>query len=259
MLTVRNLSIHVAGKALVTHLNLVIGKGQSWFIYGANGVGKSTLMRVLAGLDNRQTGTKGITVQGDVLFQGIRLGEMPPIELAQRRAWLPQTRSDAFGWTVFETVLAARFPYHGGLWESQEDMAIVARALQQMNMTAFSHRDVRSLSGGERQRVAIASLIAQETPLILMDEPTTSLDLPHQQALMRFISQQATQQRAVVTIVHDLNLARLAATHVLLLNGNGTWDCGEREAVMTEEKLSRCLHCPIRRVLYHHEQVFIAV
>lgn len=257
MLTVKDLSIQVAGKTLLTDLSLTIEAGQSWFIYGANGVGKSTLMRVLAGLDHQQT--TGITVQGDITLNGKPLRDLPPVELAQKRAWLPQTHDDAFGWTVFETVLAARFPHYGGLWENREDMAIAEDALQQMDLRAFSDRDIRTLSGGERQRVAIAALIAQDTPLILMDEPATSLDLPHQQSLMRFINRQASERRAVVTIVHDLNLARLAATHVLLLSGEGRWLAGEQTAVMTEENLSLCLHCPIRQVPYGNETVFVAV
>ena len=257
MLTVKDLSIQVAGKTLLTDLSLTIEAGQSWFIYGANGVGKSTLMRALAGLDSQQAA--GIAVQGTITLNGILLHDLPPVELAQKRAWLPQTQSDAFGWTVFETVLAARFPHHGGLWENREDMSIAEDALKQMDLEAFSDRDIRTLSGGERQRVAIASLIAQQTPLILMDEPATSLDLPHQHALMQFINRQAAQQRALVTIVHDLNLARLAATHVLLLNGDGRWQAGERTAMMTEENLSLCLHCPVRQVPYGNETVFVAV
>ena len=257
MLSVKNLSIRTAEKALVTDLNLVIEAGQSWFIYGANGVGKSTLMRALAGLGDLQVA--GISVQGNITLNGNPLHDLSSVELARQRAWLPQTQSDAFGWSVFETVLAARFPHHGGLWENREDIAIAENALLQMDLMAFADRDIRTLSGGERQRVAIAALIAQETPLILMDEPATSLDLPHQHGLMQFINQQATQQRAVVTIVHDLNLARLAATHVLLLNGDGRWQAGERADVMTEENLSHCLHCPVKRVPYGSETVFVAV
>lgn len=257
MLTVQNLSIRTADKALVTDLNLTIEAGQSWFIYGANGVGKSTLMRALAGLNSQQAA--GITIQGTVTLNGIALHDLAPVKLAQQRAWLSQSQSDAFGWTVFETVLAARFPHHGGVWENRDDMAIAEKALQQTDLMAFCDRDIRTLSGGERQRVAIASLIAQDTPLILMDEPATSLDLSHQHALMRFIYQQAAQQRAVVTIVHDLNLARLAATHVLLLNGDGRWRAGERTAMMTEEYLSLCLHCPVKCVPYGSETVFVAV
>lgn len=257
MLSIQNLSIRTVEKALVTDLSLTVEAGQSWFIYGANGVGKSTLMRTLAGLGSQQPA--GITVQGSISLNGRFLHELPPVELARKRAWLPQTYSDAFGWTVFETVLAARFPHHGGIWENEMDTAMAAKALQRMALMPFIDRDIRTLSGGERQRVAIASLIAQDTPLILMDEPATSLDLPHQQSLMQFINQQVSQQRAVVTIVHDLNLARLASTHVLLLNGDGAWEAGERTAVMTEEKLSDCLHCPVKCIPYNGETIFVAV
>ncbi len=257
MLGIQHLSIRTAEKALVTDLSLAIAPGQSWFIYGANGVGKSTLMRTLTGLGELQA--SGIHVEGNVTLNGTDLSQIAPVKLAQQRSWLPQHHSDAFGWTVLETVLAARYPHHGGLWENAQDIAIADDALRQMGLLGLAGRDIRTLSGGERQRVAIAALIAQDTPLILMDEPATSLDLSHQQLLMQFINQWAAKGRAVVTIVHDINLARLAATHVLLLNGDGSWDAGERETMMTEAKLSRCLHCPVKSVPYQGDTVFVAV
>ncbi len=257
MLTVKNLSINTPEKPLVKNLCLSVKAGQSWFIYGANGAGKSTLMRALAGLNSEQE--QGITVKGAIELNGRPLGTISPIQLAQQRAWLPQTQTDAFGWTVLETVLAARYPHHGGLWESEDDIAIAENALQQMDMLALAERDIRTLSGGERQRTAIASLIAQDTPLILMDEPATALDLPHQQMLMQFIRQQSEQQKALITIVHDINLARMAATHVLLLNGDGAWEAGERKSIMMPEKLSQCLHSPIRAIpIEDGESVFIS-
>lgn len=258
MLTVHNLSIQTSEKQLVENLNLTVKLGQSWFIYGANGAGKSTLMRALSGITGGQE--QGISVQGMIELNGMDLDTFSPIQLARQRSWLPQTQTDAFGWTVFETVLAGRYPYSGGLWENGTDIAMAEDALRQMDLMALADRDIRTLSGGERQRTAIAAVIAQDTPLILMDEPSTALDLPHQQTLMQFIHQQSLQQKALMTIVHDINLARTAATHVLLLNGDGTWEAGERTTVMTSEKLSHCLHNPIKAIPFENgEAVFVSI
>lgn len=257
MLAVKNLSINTPDKSLVKDLSLSVKAGQSWFIYGENGAGKSTFMRALAGLKSEQE--QGITVEGTIELNGKPLNAISPIQLAQLRAWLPQTQSDVFGWTVLETVLAARYPHHGGLWESEGDITIAESALQQMDLLALANRDIRTISGGERQRTAIAALIAQDTSLILMDEPATALDLSHQQTLMQFIRQQSECQKALMTIVHDINMARLAATHVLLLNGDGTWEAGERSAIMTPEKLSHCLRSSIRAIpIEGGESVFIS-
>ena len=257
MLTVQDLTIRTREKVLIAELSMMIQPGQSWFVYGANGTGKSTMMRALAGFRNLQL--DGITTQGNVLLDGRDLHTISLTQLARQRAWLPQRLSDTFGWTVFETVLSSRYPYHGGLWENEADFVIAEQALRQMDLLHLASRDIRTLSGGERQRTSIASIIAQDAPLILMDEPDAALDLPHRLALMQFIQGfVADQRRAVMTIMHDINMARLAATHVLLLLGDGRWEAGERAQVMTEEKLSQCLHCPIRAVTSHGDKIFVA-
>ncbi len=246
-----SLDVVAGGKKLVSGLELTVTSGQCWFVYGRNGAGKTTLLQTLAGLR--------VPDGGSVLLDGRMLSAWPFDELARMRGYLPQKQRDAFGFSVFDLVLSARFPWHGGrIWESDADCVPVVAALKQMDALALADRDVRTLSGGERQRVAIAALLAQDTPLMLLDEPATALDLAYQATLMQQMAVWCREcGKAVVTVVHDLNLAWQVATHVLLLYGDGQWEAGTCTAMMTTEKLSRCLRHPVCSAVCDGRQVFM--
>lgn len=255
MLVVDDLDLQAGNRILLEKLKLTIAAGQCWFVYGCNGAGKTTLLQTLAGL-RRPDG-------GKIVLEGKDLADWQPRELARKRAYLPQAQQDAFGFTVLETVLAARFPWRSGkmVWEGEgtDDHDVAVYALKRMDVLKLARRDIRSLSGGERQRVAIAALLAQDTPLMLLDEPVAALDLAHQAALMRTIAGLGKDEgRAVVMVVHDLNLAWNVATHVLLVYGDGQWEAGTCGKMMTPEKLSRCLHYPVEKVAYGNRPVFVS-
>jgi iron complex transport system ATP-binding protein len=248
-LETRELGVMVAGQSLLSNLNWQVKQGEFWLILGKNGVGKSSLMRTLAGMRKPQ--------QGQILCNQRLLNELSLQELAQSRAYLSQARNDAFSYTVLEIVLSARHPYQDAhYWETSDDLALLKHVLEQMDVAHLSGRDVRSLSGGERQRVAIATCLAQQTPLLLLDEPNNSLDLAHQVSSMRVFSQLCSeQQRAVVMVSHDLNLSYRVATHVLLMMGDGRYLIGKKEEMMTCAHLSACLGHEILS-FQHEEQVF---
>ena len=248
-LETRELGVVVAGQSLLSNLNWQVKQGEFWLIFGKNGVGKSSLMRTLAGMRKPE--------QGQILCNQRLLNELSLQELAQSRAYLSQARNDAFSYTVLEIVLSARHPYQDAhYWETSDDLALVKHVLEQMDVAHLSGRDVRSLSGGERQRVAIATCLAQQTPLLLLDEPNNSLDLAHQVSSMRVFSQLCSeQQRAVVMVSHDLNLSYRVATHVLLMMGEGRYLIGKKEEMMTCANLSACLGHEILS-FQHEEQVF---
>ncbi len=246
-----SLDVMAGGKKLVSGLELSVTSGQCWFVYGRNGAGKTTLLQTLAGLR--------VPDGGRVLLDGRALPDWPMAALARVRGYLPQRQRDAFGFSVFDLVLSARFPWRDGRMRvSEADCVPVVDALKQMGVLALAERDVRTLSGGERQRVAIAALLAQDTPLMLLDEPATALDLAYQAALMQQMAVWSRERgKAVVAVVHDLNLAWQVATHVLLLHGDGQWEAGPCEAMMTTEKLSRCLRHPVRAAVCDGRQVFM--
>ncbi len=251
MITTHQLMLKAGARTLVERLDWHVKPGESWCIIGRNGAGKSTLMLSLAGLRAPDGGT--------ISIGGRSLASWPLMELARQRAFLPQSRSDAFAYTAIETVLAARHPYHANrYWEGSDDHVAACAALESMEVLDLADRDVRTLSGGERQRVAIAAMLAQETPLLLLDEPANALDLAHQSSVMRLLSRLCREQgKTAVMIGHDLGHAHLASSHALLLMGDGEWVAGTVDDVMQAPILSRYLGHPIEVVTHGARRLFI--
>ena len=246
-----DLTLRIGARLLVADLNWQIQAGECWCVIGRNGAGNSTLLRTMAGLREADGGS--------VLMSQRALQDWPPQDLARMRAYLPQGRSDAFGYRVIETVLAARHPYHDTrYWESDEDFQAAYAALGALDVRALAQRDVRTLSGGERQRVVIAAVLAQDTPLLLLDEPANALDLAHQVSVMSLLARLCQQSgKAAVMVSHDLNLAHSVASHALLLMGDGRWRAGVVEDVMRAQLLSDCLGHPIEAVRHGKRIIYI--
>ncbi|GGC72492.1 ABC transporter ATP-binding protein [Undibacterium terreum] len=245
------LDLYVGKRCLLKNLDWQVLPGECWCVIGRNGAGKSTLLRTLAGLRDIDS--------GQVQMHDKDIGDWSLPALARERSFLAQGRVDAFAYTAIETVLSARHPYQDSrYWESSEDMGLARKALQEMDVADLADRDVRSLSGGERQRVAIAALLAQEAGLMLLDEPANALDLAHQISVMQLFARLCDQeQKAVVMVSHDLNLAYRIATHALLLMGDGSWQAGPAAEIMTAERLSLCLGHPIEMFQHGSQTVFL--
>jgi iron complex transport system ATP-binding protein len=246
----RGLTLHAGGRTLVERLDFVAGPGECWVVIGRNGAGKSTLLQVLAGL--RQPAS------GQVLIDERALPEWPLAALAQRRSYLPQGRSDAFGYRVLDTVLIARHPYQGSAyWDTDPDRDLALQALAAMDAAHLAARDVRTLSGGERQRVAIAAVLAQDTPLLLLDEPASALDLAHQVALMRLLAGLCRAGRTVLMVAHDLNMIDGVASHALLLSDGGRWHAGTVDAMLRPDLLEDCLGHPITVLQHEGRRIYL--
>ncbi|KIG04103.1 ABC transporter ATP-binding protein [Caballeronia concitans] len=238
-LHIDNLSLRAGDRILVRALSATIAAGDVWCIAGPNGAGKTTLIGVLAGLAK--------PASGSVSLDGRALSAWHAADLARRRALMPQSTHDAFSATVLDTVLLNRFPYLTGWgWESDDDRAAAHAALDALGFTAFASRDVLTLSGGERQRVALAAVLCQNAPLLLLDEPLAHLDLHHQiDCLDALVKTARDERRAVVLSCHDLNLARRFATHALLLDGQGGAHAGPVADVLTPERASAAFGYPL--------------
>src|SRR5450830_520347 len=251
MIRTYQLGLKAGTRCLVENLTWHIRDGECWSVIGRNGAGKSTLLRALAGLCEPDA--------GHVTIQGRALVDWPLDELARERAFLAQARHDAFSYRVIETVLSARHPYHDNhYWEGSDDQRIALAALASMEVEHLAERDVRSLSGGERQRVAIAAMLAQDTPLLLLDEPANALDLAHQVSIMALLARLGREHgKTVVMVGHDLTMAHSVSTHALLLNGDGSWLAGAREDVMRADILGRCLGHPIDIIQHGSRSIFI--
>jgi iron complex transport system ATP-binding protein len=236
LLAAHALTLRAGSRTLVEGLTQRFEAGEIWCVAGANGAGKTTLITVLAGLREPSV--------GHVEVDGVAPRDWHPVRLAQRRALMPQDVRDAFSASVLDTVLLNRYPHLAGWgWESEADRDAAHTALALLGLEAFAARDVLSLSGGERQRVALAAVLCQDAPLLLLDEPLAHLDLHHQiaclEALARWVrTELSSAPRAVVFSCHDLNLARRYATHALLLDGRGGCFAGPVREVLTAERAS---------------------
>ncbi|HKU01123.1 MAG TPA: ABC transporter ATP-binding protein [Paraburkholderia sp.] len=252
LLAVHALTLRAGARTLIEGLTQRFGAGEIWCVAGANGAGKTTLIATLAGLRE--------SAAGHVEVDGVALRDWQPVHLAQRRALMPQDVRDAFSASVLDTVLLNRYPHLAGWgWESEDDRAAAHAALAMLGLEAFAARDVLSLSGGERQRVALAAVLCQDAPLLLLDEPLAHLDLHHQiaclEALERWVN---TGSRTVVFSCHDLNLARRYATHALLLDGRGGCFAGPVRDVLTAQRASAAFGHPLMLIREGAHEALVA-
>jgi iron complex transport system ATP-binding protein len=234
--------VAIGGVQVTRDLQLTVEAGQCWCILGRNGSGKTTLLHTLAGLRPPRA--------GHIELNGRSLHRQHRRQVARQVGVLFQNHEDAFPATVLDAVLQGRHPHlRAWQWETPEDQAIAQRALAQMGMSEFTDRDIQTLSGGERQRVAVASLLAQQPALMLLDEPTNHLDPHHQLEVLRnLVAGCREQRRALIMVLHDVNLAARFADHALLLLGNGETHLGEKHRVLETGTLERLYGHPLLEV-----------
>jgi iron complex transport system ATP-binding protein len=235
------LELAVGKRTLCDGLDWSIQQGERWAILGTNGAGKTTLLHTLAGLR--------APLRGRVLLKGEPLAQMPRRTIAQLIGLLPQDSTDPFPATVWETVLMGRHP-HLKPWrgESESDLQLAREALARCGLTGWEQRAIATLSGGERRRVALATLLAQDPQLLLLDEPANHLDLRHQAELFALVKSLSEEGRSTVMVLHDPNHALRHATHALLLYGDGRWEAGESESLLTEARLTSLYGHPLQRI-----------
>ena len=232
-LMARDLSVKIAGKEILHGLNVDIAAGRRTAIIGPNGAGKTTLLRALAGLNHRYT--------GEIRLDGRELGSYAEKELARVRAILPQERAAAQGLTVEQLVTYGRFA-HAGLFQTRsdaEDREAVAWAMETAHVSAFAEREVHTLSGGERQRVFLAMALSQRPRLLLLDEPTTYLDVAHQLRVMEIISQlNRVHGMTILMVLHDMAHAMQYADDIVLVESGRVRATGTPVEVLTEERIA---------------------
>ncbi len=214
-------------------VSLDVCAGQCWGLVGPNGAGKSTMLRLLAGLLQPRI--------GDVLWQEVPLSQVPRLQLAKLIAFLPQHPPVDVDMLVEDVVLLGRFPHRTlGLFESKQDRLVATSAMQSTKITSFSQRRLSTLSGGEAQRVHLAAAFAQAPAVLLLDEPTTGLDLNHQIAIFDMIRQKVDDgQLSAVVVTHDVNLAARYCDRILLLHDGKVAACDTPLRVVTPDVLSQ--------------------
>ncbi|MEU5693452.1 ABC transporter ATP-binding protein [Actinosynnema sp. NPDC020468] len=230
-LEARSLTVGYGDRAVVDGLDLAVLPGTVTAVIGPNGCGKSTLLRALGRLLPARSGT--------VLLDGKSITTTPTREVAKVLAMLPQSPQAPEGLTVADLVARGRHPHQSWYRQwSEEDEAAVAGALEMTGMADLAERAVNELSGGQRQRAWISMALAQGTDLLLLDEPTTYLDLAHQIDVLDLVGRlHRDGGRTIVMVLHDLNLAARYATRLVAMRDGRIVAEGEPEAVLTEQTL----------------------
>lgn len=227
-LTTRKLTLAYDGNTIIQGLDLAIPQGQITTLVGPNGCGKSTLLRGMARLLKPKGGT--------VYLEGDAIAHLPTKELAKRLGILPQSPSAPEGLTVRELVAQGRYPHQNWLQQwSKDDELQVEAAIATTHLQAFANRPLDTLSGGQRQRAWIAMALAQDTETLLLDEPTTYLDLAHQiEVLDLLYDLNRNAGRTVIMVLHDLNMACRYSHHLVALRDGEVVDQGRPAEVVTE-------------------------
>ena len=232
-------SVAFAGVPVLDAVDLDVRAGEVLALVGPNGAGKSTLLSVLSGDVDASTGT--------VTIDGAPLGSWTTVELAMRRAVLLQQVGMSFPFTVLQAVRMGRAPWVGQDEEDLDDQ-VVYEVMRSTDVLQFAERVYMSLSGGERARAALARVLAQQAPILLLDEPTAALDIRHQEEVLALARAQAAKGDAVVVVMHDLGLAAAHADRVVILSHGRVRAVGTPDEVMTAELLGEVYECRIELV-----------
>ncbi|MFI6516774.1 ABC transporter ATP-binding protein [Spirillospora sp. NPDC050679] len=228
---VAGLSVELDGRAVLSDVSLRAPAGSWTAVIGPNGAGKSTLLRAILGLR---------PARGEISVAGADPRALKPRHRARLVAYAPQSPNLPAGMTVLDYTLLGRSPYipHLGR-ESARDRAVAGEALERLDLTGLAGRELGRLSGGERQRVVLARALAQQTSTLLLDEPTTALDIGHQQQVMELIDRLRTADGlTVVTTIHDLTLAGQYADGLVLLSGGRVAAAGPPAEVLTRSMIA---------------------
>lgn len=231
VLRTESLTLGYRDRAVLENVSLTFPSGQCTGILGPNGCGKSTLLKALARLLPARSG-RVLLGEDDVHGAATR-------KIAQKLAILPQTPLAPEGITVSELVRRGRAPWRKAFdaWNAQ-DREVCQRAIEAVAMQDLAERPISELSGGQRQRAWIALVLAQNTPFLLLDEPTTYLDLPHQIEVLSLLHQRNREEgTTVISVLHDLNLASRFCDHLVLFGKAGIVSEGEPETVITADNL----------------------
>ena len=241
MIELRGVTVELGGRPVVDRVDAVVADGEWLALIGPNGAGKTTLLRAIARL---------VTFAGEIALDGRPVAELSRTQLARLVAVVPQEPFTPPWMTVAEYVLLGRTPHLGPLAkEGARDRDAAARSLARLDLVPFVSRRLGTLSGGEKQRVVVARALAQEAPIVLLDEPTAALDIGHQQQALDLLD--GLREESGLTLVaamHDLTLAAQYADRVLLLDAGRLVADGAPADVLTQEALARHYGARVRVV-----------
>ncbi len=236
MITLEKLTFAYTDKTVLKDISLQIAPRERWAIIGRNGVGKSTLIRCIAGLEKGYTGT--VTIKGKDVFS------YTPRSRAKIITYVPQAQGLEIPFTVYDYVMMGRFPYQGFMAAATaEDRRFVDEALQLTDTDSFKHRPMNTLSGGEAQRVLLAGAVSQNTEILLLDEPATFLDPLHQELIKKALDRIHNEYRCtILTVTHDINSALFHNNNVCALVDGAVYYAGETEKLLADYRSLRDIY-----------------
>jgi iron complex transport system ATP-binding protein len=239
MLQITDLTVFYDQRLALNDFSLSLDKGQILVVIGPNGAGKTTLIRALSGVVPVKS--------GKITLDDIDITSLSPNLRARQLAVVPQARSLPPAFTAWETVVLGRTPYLNFLGQvSTKDEEIVRSAMKVTDTLELAERRVGELSGGEQQRLMLARALAQQAPILLLDEPVTHLDLHYQFGLLDQIKDLVSKEKfSVIAVLHDLNMAARYANQIALLVNGGIQGFGNPEEVLTAEILSEAFDLPL--------------
>lgn len=219
----------IGAEQVLEDIALQVHYGECFGIIGPNGSGKSTLVKLLSGVDEASA--------GQIAFAGRPLAAYPKKQLARRIAVLQQEALPPIGFTVREVVEMGRYPYQNWLGEEAGDPHTkIEEIMRELDLLDMADRPIEALSGGERQRVALAKVVAQQPELLMLDEPTTYLDIGYQQQMMQYIKKwQQDHGLTVLAVLHDLNLAALYCDRLMIIHDGRLVHTGKVEEILSEQ------------------------
>ncbi|RLB65878.1 MAG: heme ABC transporter ATP-binding protein [Deltaproteobacteria bacterium] len=239
LIDIQGISLQYDSLPVIKRVSVQVEQGEFFVIIGPNGAGKTSLLKALSGLHP--------LAEGDIQIRQRSIGDYSRKELARTLALVPQQINADFPFTVAETVLMGRYPHLGLLAvEGKKDLQLAEQAMEFTEINHLAGRRLGQLSGGERQRVIIARAICQQSKILLLDEPTASLDPAHQLRIMDLMERlRHREQITIVMVSHDLNLASSYADRLLLLKDGEVEKIGTPWQVLTREQLSQSYGCTL--------------
>lgn len=239
MIAVHEFSLKNKERTLISNLNIDFKQGQLWAIVGKNGTGKTTLLNTLAGFMAYK--------QGHITIDGREISTLDSLSKAQQMAFLPQLLEASLNCTVKQSIAYGRYPWHKNSEIRQQDSKIIQMVIGQMQLESIQDKSIQEISGGELRKVEIATVLAQDSKIMMLDEPLNHLDVSMRYHLMEHL-QRLIKNKLIIIVTHDIQYVQQYCTHVLMLQDNTNVKFGTASEMMTKDNLNNYLGIPFRKL-----------